>query len=98
MTLPSKLLVQIGFVLSAIALTVDAQPTFVKQIPEASKNFISAGDLVYFTSNDSLFRTDGTGAGTIFLKSGFDFFGNFLKYKGLLIFTIIKSFFHGLQG
>ena len=58
-------------ILSTIGIAAQAQPTLVTEVPEASTNFVAAGDFVYFTSNDSLLRTDGTSDGTIFLKSGF---------------------------
>lgn len=73
--------------LLVVGLTAEAQPAFVKQVPDASTNFVTAGDFTYFTSNDSLFRTDGTESGTIFLKSGFNYFSNLQEFNDLLIFV-----------
>ena len=58
-------------ILAIVGITLNAQPTLVTEVPKNSTNFVEAGDLVFFTSNDSLLRTDGTSEGTIFLKSGF---------------------------
>lgn len=58
-------------ILLTLGIYAQAQPTLVTEIPKTSTNFVTAGDLVYFTSKDSLLRTDGTAGGTIFLRSGF---------------------------
>ncbi|MDQ2658665.1 MAG: hypothetical protein M3Y60_14680, partial [Bacteroidota bacterium] len=55
-----------------IAVAAHAQPTVVADIPDNSTNFVEMGDLVYFTAGEALWRTDGTGGGTIQLRpSGF---------------------------
>lgn len=87
MTLPLQNLLQIASMLLVVGLTAEAQPAFVKQVPDASTKFVTAGDFTYFTSNDSLFRTDGTESGTIFLKSGFNYFSNLQEFNDLLIFV-----------
>jgi ELWxxDGT repeat protein/uncharacterized repeat protein (TIGR03803 family) len=87
MTLPLQNALQIASMLLVVGLTAEAQPAFVKQVPDASTNFVTAGDFTYFTSNDSLFRTDGTESGTIFLKSGFNYFSNPQQFNDLLIFV-----------
>src|ERR687889_682662 len=64
-----------------------AQPTVVTEIPERSTALVTAGNFVYFTSEDSLLRTDGTEAGTIFLRSGFSSFAQFTEFNNLLFFV-----------
>lgn len=45
-----------------------AQPVQVKKIPSGSYGFFSALNNLYFFHNDSLWKSDGTAAGTIPLK------------------------------
>jgi ELWxxDGT repeat protein len=72
-----------------LGITAQAQPTLVTEIPEASTNFVTAGDFVYFTSNDSLLRTDGTSQGTIFLRSGFSrMLSQETDFNGMLFFVV----------
>ena len=54
----------------AIGITLNAQPVPYTEVPSNSTNFITMGDLVYFTSGDALWRTNGTAAGTFQLKTG----------------------------
>lgn len=67
-----RLFLQTTVILLIIGITAQAQPTVVTEIPKGSFNLVKAGEFVYFVSGDSLLRTDGTDAGTIFLKSGFN--------------------------
>src|SRR5687768_7140498 len=80
------------FILINLRIFVDAQPQQVTEIPQGSTNFRIIGDYAYFASGDSLLRTDGTAEGTIFLKSGLDFFEErrflspFSEFNGMLYF------------
>src|SRR5690349_20702949 len=60
------------FILIVLTLTLNAQPAPVKEIPSNSANFVEAEGLVYFTSGETLWRTDGTSTGTIELRTGFN--------------------------
>ena len=64
------IILQTACLILTLGISAQAQPTLVTKVPDASTNFISTGDLVYFTSGDSLLRTDGTATGTILLRSG----------------------------
>jgi ELWxxDGT repeat protein len=55
-----------------ISVQVSAQPEVVTRVPLNSDNFITIGQLVYFTAGDELWRTDGTAFGTTALQTGFD--------------------------
>ena len=80
---------QATVVLLTLGITAQAQPKLVTQIPEASTNFVAAGEFVYFSSNDSLLRTDGTSRATIFLKSGFSrMFSQATDFNGMLFFVV----------
>lgn len=75
-------------ILLTLGIYVQAQPTLVTKIPKASTNFVTAGDLVYFTSKDSLLRSDGTAGGTIFLRSGFSTaLSQQTDFNGMLFFV-----------
>ena len=79
---------QAAVILLTPGISAQAQPTLITEVPRASTNFATAGSLVYFTSRDSLLRSDGTGAGTIFLKSGFSTsLSDFTEFNGMLVFT-----------
>ena len=67
-----RTLLQSAFILLTFGIIVqsNAQPVVVAEIPNNSTNFITAGNYTYFTSSNSLWRTDGTAAGTIELKNG----------------------------
>jgi hypothetical protein len=83
-----RTLLLVTVMLSSIGITSQAQPTRVIAIPTASTNFFTAGNLVYFTSDDSLLRTDVTAGGTIFLRSGFTTaLSQFTNFNDLLFFT-----------
>lgn len=58
-------------ILAVAGIASNAQPVPFTEVPSNSTNFITMGDLVYFTSGDALWRTDGTAAGTFQLKTGF---------------------------
>ena len=58
-------------ILAVAGITLNAQPVPFTEVPSNSTNFITMGDLVYFTSGDALWRTDGTAGGTFQLKTGF---------------------------
>jgi ELWxxDGT repeat protein len=83
----ARRILQTTMILMVIGIAVNAQPVLVKEIPSGSSNFNTIGDLVYFTSGDALWRTDGTPAGTLILKTGFTELRNFREFNGLAIFT-----------
>lgn len=68
-----------------------AQPILVDNIPPKSTNFISMEGLLFYTSNDSLFRSDGTASGTILLQPGLNNTHEFLTNNGLLYFIANSS-------
>src|SRR5688500_8095778 len=70
-----------------IGMQVSAQPSVITEVPVNSTGFVTIGDLVYFTVGDALWRTDGTAAGTIALKSGFAQPTSFTEFNGDLYFT-----------
>src|SRR5688572_18447087 len=71
-----------------LGVSAQAQPSRVTELPSESTNFVTAGDLVYFTSGDSLLRTDGTNEGTILLRSSFTgSFSNFTEFNDMLFFV-----------
>lgn len=70
-----------------IGMQVSAQPSVITEVPVNSTGFVTIGDLVYFTAGDALWRTDGTAAGTIALKSGFAQPTSFTEFNGDLYFT-----------
>ena len=81
------------YILLTLGIYAQAQPTLITEVPKASTNFVTAGNLVYFTSRDSLLRTNGTDEGTILLKSGFirqsgfaSSFTDFTEFNGMLFF------------
>ena len=75
-----------------LQISAQAQPALVTQVPNDSKDFQTIGDLVYFTSGNSLWRTDGTSEGTILLKSGFVTVPNsFREFRNMLVFTTSAS-------
>ena len=82
---------QLTFILMAVGISVEGQPVFVKNISANSRNFTKSNQYVFYTSNDSLFRTDGTNAGTIFLKRGFSGFSNLTEFKNFLYFFTGKD-------
>jgi ELWxxDGT repeat protein len=68
-------------------ISAQAQPTRVTAIPNASTNFFTVGDLVYFTSGNTLLRTDGTEGGTITLRTGFtSSLSGFREFNDMLVF------------
>ena len=82
-----RTVLQATVILLALGITLNAQPTQVTEIPTASTGLVKARDFVYFTSNDSLLRTDGTESGTTFLRSGFtDGFSELTEFNSLLFF------------
>lgn len=68
-------------------LLSQAQPELISVLPQGSENFFSTSDFVYFTSGDSLYRTDGTTNGTIFLKDNLPDFKPLVEFKGRLLFS-----------
>src|SRR5687767_6397930 len=86
--------IQMAIILLMIGITAQAQPVLVKEISSGSTDFKAVGDFVYYVSNDSLFRTDGTAGGTIFLKSGVHRPANFYEFAGKLFF-LSRSNFNG---
>ena len=74
-------------ILLTLWISAQAQPTLVTEVPKASTNFVSAGDFVYFTSRDSLLRSDGTDGSTVLLRSGFTgAFSDFTEFNNMLFF------------
>lgn len=73
-------------ILLTLGISAQAQPTRVTAVANASSNFFTAGDLVYFTVDGALWRTDGTEAGTIVLRSGFTSLSAFTEFNNMLIF------------
>lgn len=68
-----RTILQATFLLALAGIaTLNAQPTVVTNVPNNSTNFATVGDLIYFTSGQTLWRTDGTASGTLQLSSGFD--------------------------
>ena len=45
-----------------------SQPVFLKELKPGSGNFTSSNGKLYYTSGDSLFKSDGTPAGTVLVK------------------------------
>jgi ELWxxDGT repeat protein/uncharacterized repeat protein (TIGR03803 family) len=84
-------LLSLAVVVFLLNTAAQAQPAFLKNIPPSSTNFTRAGDFVYYTAGDSLFRTDGTEAGTLFLKNGVrvEFSERLMEFHDLLIFVVI---------
>ncbi|MBO9702969.1 MAG: T9SS type A sorting domain-containing protein [Sporocytophaga sp.] len=70
------LLGQIGF----------SQPQQLRVISNNSAGFVKAANFVFFATNDSLMKTDGTVSGTSFVKSGLSGINNFYESNGLLYF------------
>ena len=70
-----------------VGVTLQAQPVRITQIPDRSTDFLTAGNFVYFTSSDSLLRSDGTATGTVFLRSGFpSALTDFTEFNSMLFF------------
>lgn len=88
-----------SILLVTVAFSAASQPEFVQQIPRASAHFTEAGQLVFFVSNDSLFRTDGTAAGTLFLAKGLKFEQppRLLAFNDLFIFAVFDPNGSGSQ-
>ena len=66
----TQIILQTTLILLTLGLMVNAQPVQVTDIPNNSTNFNEIGDLVYFSSGNALWRTDGSAAGTILIKTG----------------------------
>lgn len=45
-----------------------AQPVLLKELPLQSQNFVSSNGTLYYTTGDSLWKSNGTPAGTIYVK------------------------------
>ena len=86
-----RIILQTTVILFSFGITAKAQPVLVKEISNQGGGFIKIDDIVFFFSWDSLFRTDGTADGTIFLKNGF-VGSSSLKYKEY------KGSFYFLEG
>lgn len=69
--------------LLGVGLTAHAQPTLVTTAPGTSTNFTLIGDLVFFTSEGELWRTDGTAEGTVLLRGGFQVFNQSPQFTGM---------------
>lgn len=53
------------FVFLLTAGAMNAQPSLVTQLPPSSKNFKGVNNLLFYTTGDSLWKSDGTTAGTL---------------------------------
>lgn len=85
-----------AIILGFFVVTTQAQPVLVKEISPNSTDFAAVGDLIYYVAGDSLFRSDGTTTGTIFLKAGLHRPSTFTAFKDLLFF-VSRSNFRGYQ-
>src|SRR6478735_12577629 len=76
-----------------VAYRVSAQPTFLKEVPSDSKNFKSAFGKLFFTRGDSLFRSNGTPSGTVFVKETGEPFYEFtnLTVGSFFYFTTLEA-------
>lgn len=54
----------------AFNVALFAQPILIKQVPQYSENYTGTSNLLYYTSSDTLYRSDGTTAGTFAIKTG----------------------------
>lgn len=63
-----------------------AQPVPLN-LPGESRDFVTVGELLYFTAgNGTLLRTDGTEAGTVLLKTGFNYDpAGVREFKGMAV-------------
>ncbi|MCR6637605.1 MAG: hypothetical protein NVV82_01020 [Sporocytophaga sp.] len=82
----------IAFLWIGMYLNSFSQPIFLKEIPESSNSFFEGNGLLYFFVNDSLWKSDGTVAGTVFVKKigetpiGYPKNSNALSINGTSIF------------
>lgn len=81
-----------AIILGFFAVTTQAQPVLVKEISPNSRDFTAVGDLIYYVAGDSLFRSDGTPTGTVFLKAGLNRPSAFTPFKDLLFFVSSSNF------
>ncbi|WP_028978703.1 T9SS type A sorting domain-containing protein [Sporocytophaga myxococcoides] len=58
----------ITFLWIGMYLNLFSQPIFLKELPESSKSFFEGNGNLYFFAGDSLWKSDGTAAGTAFVK------------------------------
>jgi len=58
----------IAFLWIGMHLNLLSQPVFLKEIPETSKSLFEGNGNLYFFAGDSLWKSDGTVAGTAFVK------------------------------
>jgi len=70
------LLVQIGY----------SQPQQLRVLSNTVAGFVRASDYVFFTTSDSLMKTDGTVSGTTLVKTGLSGSNKFRESNGLLYF------------
>src|SRR5688500_17418822 len=82
-----RIFLQTAFVLVALgtSVQVSAQPSVITEVPVNSTGFVTIGDLVYFTVEGQLWRTDGTADGT-FVLGGFAQLRSFTEFHGDLYF------------
>ncbi|GAL84837.1 hypothetical protein MYP_2065 [Sporocytophaga myxococcoides] len=82
----------IAFLWIGMHLNLFSQPVFLKELPESSKSFFEGNGNLYFFAGDSLWKSDGTVAGTVFVKKigetpiGYPKNSNALSIKGASIF------------
>ncbi|MBO9699031.1 MAG: T9SS type A sorting domain-containing protein [Sporocytophaga sp.] len=58
----------ITFLWIGMHLNLFSQPIFLKEIPESSKSLFEGNGNLYFFAGDSLWKSDGTVSGTVFVK------------------------------
>ncbi|MBO9699030.1 MAG: T9SS type A sorting domain-containing protein [Sporocytophaga sp.] len=63
-----KKIMIIAFLWIGMHLNLFSQPIFLKEIPESSKSLFEGNGNLYFFAGDSLWKSDGTVAGTVFVK------------------------------
>jgi len=74
------------YLILLIVITATAQPMEVREIPTNSKNLTKVGNMVFFTSGDSLWKSDGTSTGTVLVKSGLKAPNYLFEFNGRLYF------------
>lgn len=82
------------FLLSCSVITItSAQPILMKSIPLGSTNFVASEGRLFFTSGDSLWTSNGTTAGTYFIKKTNESFSQVtnLRLGTFIYFTTLQS-------
>lgn len=69
-----------------LAITMHAQPVLVRSIPQSTSQLTEVGNVLFFTSGDTLWKSNGTAAGTVIVRTGLNNPGNLFQLNGLLYF------------